>query len=77
MLALDMSILVDACARVLVTGEAATIVQDGCRIERRSVERELARIVAARPPESGGAWATCFDDLARRLVELLAGREAA
>ena len=78
-LATDVSAMLAACASVIESGKAETLagVWMESPIERPSILRQLAQIIATRPTAECGDWVEVYDVLARRLVELLGGREAA
>ncbi len=79
MLAIDVQALIETCTRVVKTGKPERLAAFHER-EARELPvtlRRLAEIVETRPTEHIGSWGQVYDQLARRLVELLAEREAA
>lgn len=73
MLAVDLSYTLDACAEAVARG-AVRVRYDTLNDprERRDLCKHLARICATRPTHSTGAFVAVYDDLARRILELLA-----
>ena len=78
MLAADVGCVLDACAVAIENGQVPTRYEclDDPR-ERLSLCRHLARIVATRPDGVTGSFENGYDDLALRLVSLLAETQEA